>query len=715
MNRLFLALLLAFAGLLTAPRSYAQSLGGASDLHFNGFVIYNEAGRLEKSGELDQALAKYKEAASLYETIEKNYPTYEVETRMNRQRTIATAIARLEGNVSKNAAASQAAMELEKARITAQAQATAQANVQAMTPQAPMSGPVQDSGEIPSLDGLLRSWESKMRGKMLQLEADKKNLEIDLNKWGEWHDWAAGEMTRVSTENASLSKKAGALEQAILGMQNEVEAGRAAAGQLDALKQQKAAMEAEMAKNSRQLAAAEKAAADASTKLKTATDSLTSVTQEKAKLDAERDKLVKERDDAVKGREVAVKERDAASAKTLGLQAEVDALKRKSASGDMKKLIAENERLQKELTATQKQVETLKADVSRKDEEITKLRGEVTTLQGQLTALRQESATYQTQVADLTRQLKELKEMPAGAAGTSNEPNALITQENEMLRSIIMRQLRLQNRQQQAKDLIIAQLSKMENASTDLLKQVEELKNTRMTLSPEEEKLFKDPAAKELIGSNGVQATLIAASASPSATGGLPAPGSITTLLLRAGEAYNNRDFATAAKIYEDALRTEPKNMDALIGLGMTHQRDGKYAESEAALQKALAYEADNANASYAMAVTYFKQERWKDSMTFFEKSLVPNDKNASARHYLGIIATKLNLMERAEREFKTALAIDPNHGEAHFNLAVLYATWDPPQWDKARESYAAALKKGVKPDQSLERLLEGGKKVSQN
>jgi hypothetical protein len=286
MNRLFLALLLAFAGLLTAPRSPAQSLGGASDLHFNGFVIYNEAGRLEKSGEIDQALTKYKEAASLYETIEKNYPTYEVETRMNRQRTIATAIARLEGNVSKNAAASQAAMELEKARITAQAQATAQANVQAMTPQAPLSGPVQDSSEIPSLDGLLRSWESKMRGKMLQLEADKKNLEIDLNKWGEWHDWAAGEMTRVGNENATLSKKAGALEQAILGMQNEVEAGRAAAGQLDALKQQKAAVEAEMAKNARQLAAAEKAAADATAKLKTTSESFAAVTQEKAKLDA---------------------------------------------------------------------------------------------------------------------------------------------------------------------------------------------------------------------------------------------------------------------------------------------------------------------------------------------------------------------------------------------------------------------------------------------
>lgn len=712
MKRLIFALLLLFVGLLVSPSVHAQAAGSASDLHFNGFVIYNEAGRLEKSGDLDMALAKYKQAGELYSTLEKNFPTYEVETRTNRQRTIATAIARLEGVQSKNLAASQAAVEMEKARLAAQAQAQVAAQPMPQTAPAPLAGPAQDSSEIPSLDGLLRGWESKMRGKILELERDKKQLEVDLNKWGEWHNWAAGEMNRVTGENATLTKKSAALEQAILGMQNEVEAGRAASTQLNDLKQQKAAVDAELAKNARQLAAAEKAAAEAAAKLKNASDSLTVIQQEKAKIDAEREKLTKERDDAMKERDVAVKERDAANAKALGAQAEVDALKKKTASGDMKKLIAENERLQKALTAAEKQVEGLKADNTRKDQEITKLRGDVTTLQGQLTALRQESAQYQTQVADLTRQLKELKEMPAAA--NPNEPNALITQENEMLRSIIMRQLRLQNRQQQAKELIIAQLSKMENASTDLLKQVEELKNTRMTLSPDEEKLFKDPAAKELIGSNGVQATLIAASATPP-SGSMPTPGSLTALLLRASEAYNAKDFATAVKFYDDALRVEPKSIDALIGLGMTQQRAGKFAESEAALQKALAYDPDNANAAYAMGVTHFKQERWKESMTFFEKSLAKTPQNASARHYLGIISTKLNLMERAEREFKTTLAIDPEHGEAHFNLAVLYATWDPPQWEKAREEYAAALKKGVKPDENLERLLEGGKKVSQN
>ena len=56
MKRLIFALLLLFVGLLVSPSIHAQAAGSASDLHFNGFVIYNEAGRLEKSGDLDMAL-----------------------------------------------------------------------------------------------------------------------------------------------------------------------------------------------------------------------------------------------------------------------------------------------------------------------------------------------------------------------------------------------------------------------------------------------------------------------------------------------------------------------------------------------------------------------------------------------------------------------------------------------------------------------------------
>ena len=571
-------------------------------------------------------------------------------------------------------------------------------------------------GSLPSLNDMLRQWEDMYKKRVQELEAQNNQQQVDLSKWQNWYQWASGEITTARAQNDALGKKSAVMEQSILAMGRDVEEGRAAKVQLDKLMEEKMAVELEMRKNGQRLMAAENAAKDASEKLAAASIRITSVEQERDKILKERDQIVKERDtamqqrdDAVKQMGVATKQRDAASARSLGLQTELDEVKKKSGSAEMKRLIAENERLKQELVDAQKQVASLKSDVTRKDKEITDLRGQLTGLQGQLAELRKESGTYQIQVAELTKQLKEMQAgMDTKVAATPE-----LTQENEMLRGIIMRQLREQRRQQAAKDLVITELQKMENSSNDLVKQVEEMKSARMILTPDEEKLFSDPVAKELLGPNGVQATLIASAKPDNTKKPIPASGATDTLINQANEAYMNKDFEGSAKLYQDALRTEPKNVSALIGLGMARQRDNKHAEAEVALQKALAYDPTNEPASFALGVTYFKQERWKDAMTYFEKSLSKRPDNASGRHYLGIIATKLSLLERAEREFKTALAIDPAYGEAHFNLAVLYVTWDPPQWDKARAEYSEAIKKGVKTDANLEKLLEGGK-VSQ-
>jgi cytochrome c-type biogenesis protein CcmH/NrfG len=52
-------------------------------------------------------------------------------------------------------------------------------------------------------------------------------------------------------------------------------------------------------------------------------------------------------------------------------------------------------------------------------------------------------------------------------------------------------------------------------------------------------------------------------------------------------------------ELYQDALRAEPKNVTALIGLGITRQRENKHADAEVALQKALAYDPVNEPAAY--------------------------------------------------------------------------------------------------------------------
>ncbi|MDG2125786.1 MAG: tetratricopeptide repeat protein, partial [Verrucomicrobiales bacterium] len=57
--------------------------------------------------------------------------------------------------------------------------------------------------------------------------------------------------------------------------------------------------------------------------------------------------------------------------------------------------------------------------------------------------------------------------------------------------------------------------------------------------------------------------------------------------------------------------------------------------------------------------------------------------------------------------EFQEAVAIDPKFAEAHFNLAVIYATDDIPSMDRARLHYDEALRSGAKPDAALKRFID--------
>ncbi len=708
MNRAHPALMFVTALCLAVAPTHAQTFDASSevaDRYFRGFVLNNEAVKIEAAGDLSLALTKFKQAGEIMDSIARNYPTWQPEMRASRQQKIQDALTRIQSKLSQQAAAAAAPAPAPAPSAVAPAPAPVAVAPSPSTSPAPL---VVAPGQLPSLGDVLRQWEDMYKKRVQELETQNSRQQTDLGKWQQWYQWASGEIVTARTQNEALAKKAAGMEQSLLAMGKEVEQGRATKAQYDKLMEEKLAVELEMRKNAQRLSTAEAAAKEASEKLAAASAKITSIEQERTTLLKERDDAVKQRDRAVKDRDAAVKERDAASARSLGLQAELDEARKKAGSVEMKRLIAENERLKKELEAAEKQVVVLKNDATRKDQEIASLRGQLVGLQGQLATLRKESGAYQTQVAELAKQLKELQSgMDAKMAATPE-----LAQENEMLRSIIMRQLRTQHRQQAAKDLVIAELQKMENASSGLLKQVEEMRNARMTLTPDEEKLFSDPVVRELLGPRGVQATLIAnaSQSNPDKPATAAAPAPVEKLISEANEAYMNKQFEKAASTYQDALRAEPKNITALIGLGLTRQRENKHADAEVALQKALAYDPSNEPAAFALGVTYFKQERWKDAMTYFEKSLAKRPENASGRHYLGIIATKLNLLERAEREFKTALAIDPGYGEAHFNLAVLYITWDPPQWDKARAEYSEAVKMGVKPDSNLEKLLEGGK-----
>lgn len=709
----------------------AQIIGtdDAADQFFRGFVLKKDAETMEQEGNLQGALSLYQKMKSIFDAVANANPDWQPGMLNNRRALTDQAISRVQARLAQPTPVPTPATLPMPAGTTGAAPFFGQSPGGVPSPGALASSP-PPPGAIPSLSEVLSQWESTYRQRMTTLETQNAVMQGDLAKWQHWYEWASGEITTSRDKQKKLEADIKTKEGVISTMRMEVAAGKATQEQLDALTKEKIGIEVEYKKAIQRLAAAETAAAEARQKLTESAVRINTVEAERNKILAERDAAIQERDakaaalvaaekktaDAEKRAQeanqkvtVIEKDRDAKSAQLLGLKTEIDQLKKRKPleleGEQMKKLLAENDRLKKEIDAAQKQILTLKSEATRKDQEIARLRTEITTFQGEIAILRQQSGTYQTQVADLTLQLKKLQEKKP-----ADMPPEVV-QENAVLREIIMRQLRSQYRQQQARDLVIAELKKMESVSSRLLEQVEELKEGRLTLSPEEEKLFTDPSVRELLSSSGIQGTLIAriSKTADSASAAAKQDSPIDSLLKKANEAFGNRQFNVAASIFEDALRADPKNTLALVGLGYAREREQKYAEAETALKKCLLIDPQNESAAFQLGVTYFKQERLDDSMASFEKGLTINPKNARGRHYLGIIATKKNFRERAEREFKSALALDPSYGEAHYNLAVLYATWDPPQWDKAKTEYQEALKRGVTPDQGMEALLKGG------
>ena len=552
---IFRSVLLNFIGslLLAGPMSaQTTAAGGAADEYFRGYILKGEAERVEQAGDLQTALAKFRQAQEIFDSIAKNYPVWEVQMLTYRRQKLQDALTRVENKIAAPApspAPASAAPMPDPAQGFGIGSPAAQAGITPAAPQSPTGG-------LPSLSDFLSNYEQAYKRRFEQLDQQNKQYEADLMKWQKWYEWASGELKASKETTNALAQRGAQLEQAVAQMEREAAAGRANAGELKALRQHQAETAAQLLQAQQKVATMERTAKEAAQKLADASVALT-------KLQGERDMAVKERDEAVKKADTAGSERDKLAAESLGMKTELDKLKRTMGGSSNKEMLARNEQLRKDLDAARAQIATLKGDLTKKDAEITQLKGQLTSVQGELTTLRQQNAAYQTQVSELTLQLKDVQSKMDGKTPESPEMLA----ENQMLRGIILRQLRSQARQQEAKSNVIAELQKTENASKELLQHVEELKTARVTLTPDEEKLFTEPQLKEALSGSGFQATLMASSteksegskgasgtSSPAKAG---APGSASALMAKANQLLQDDKPVEAATAYEEVLRAD--------------------------------------------------------------------------------------------------------------------------------------------------------------
>jgi Flp pilus assembly protein TadD len=106
------------------------------------------------------------------------------------------------------------------------------------------------------------------------------------------------------------------------------------------------------------------------------------------------------------------------------------------------------------------------------------------------------------------------------------------------------------------------------------------------------------------------------------------------------------------------------------------------------------------------LGIAYSRQGKFDEAIGVLHKAVAFNGSDAVARNYLGVCLGQEEQWSEAEVQLRRAVELRPEYSDAHFNLAVLYATTQPPSLQLAKEHYAKATALGAAPDTSLERLI---------
>jgi len=381
------------------------------------------------------------------------------------------------------------------------------------------------------------------------------------------------------------------------------------------------------------------------------------------------------------------------------------------------KLTEQAKAAQEKLAAAEKASKEATANNPEKDKQIAALQSELNSVNDKLLEAQTQVSRGDDKVKSLQKELDEtsgeLAELKLNPA-PSKEEKAMLA-ENELLRKVILREIKEQSQRDEAHKAVEQEIATLKIKSDSLNQQLAILAAPPLQLTPEERGLFKDPIA--LIGepsAGSMEVTMAVskpqppktASASPS-----PQQAELTDkerdMVREAKKAFDAEKYGDAEKIYQQIVDDLPNSDFALSNLGAVQLKAGKLSAAEVALKKAISINEKDGAAYRNLGIIYSKQAKFQDAIDVLQKAIALDDSDAVAHNYLGVCEGQSGDRDNAEKELKRAVELNPSYPSAHFNLAVLYATKQPPSIDLAKHYYKKATELGAAPDPSLEHLIQ--------
>ncbi len=147
--------------------------------------------------------------------------------------------------------------------------------------------------------------------------------------------------------------------------------------------------------------------------------------------------------------------------------------------------------------------------------------------------------------------------------------------------------------------------------------------------------------------------------------------------LTTAQESFNNNDINSAIAQVADVIRTNPKNIDAIIQLSLylahkgsvEHKEDEFGTKAAQVAEQAIKIDASNSEAWRARGYAYEIMQNYREAHTSYDISLTHNKQNVRTLFDDAHVYDLEGNAGKAEQGYRAALAVDPTFVSAHAGL----------------------------------------------
>jgi len=159
------------------------------------------------------------------------------------------------------------------------------------------------------------------------------------------------------------------------------------------------------------------------------------------------------------------------------------------------------------------------------------------------------------------------------------------------------------------------------------------------------------------------------------------------------GYIYINKGkLSLGLKYFEKVLNLSPLNYDALVGAAKVYTTFKKdYETAEKYLNHAIKKEPSNTSAYIVLAQIYILKEKFRKAVSFLDKAKLYNPTNYKIYFYKGLIEEKQGNFESAKKNYEKAFSLNQNDSSLILNLSEIYLKLK--KWGKAIK----CLKKSIK------------------